>query len=59
MANTEASKDNTTGRPRKPIKHGTTLQAATRHAAGQHDTDRHSPPLIDVHIYVLYDIRMT
>ena len=42
---------NTTRPTRKPIQHGTARQWATRHAAGQHDTDRHGPPLIFGEIY--------
>ena len=39
---------NTTRSTRKPVQQGTTRQVATRHAAFQHDTDRHGPP----HTYI-------
>ena len=44
--NTGATTDNTTRATRMPIRHGTTRQVTTRHALGQHDTDRHGPPLV-------------
>ena len=47
-ANTGANTENKKRSTRKPTQHGTTSQVATRHATGQHDTDRHGPPLVYV-----------
>ena len=47
-ANMGANTDNTTRSTRKPVQHDTTRKVATQHAGGQHDRDRHGPPLIYV-----------